>query len=71
MLRYLLVAFGIVLAAVGGVIAYRAYFLEPKAAIVITSTDVRELPDYFRIVVGLVLLMVGAAIAYTSALRKR
>ena len=71
MLRIVIVVFGIVLAAVGGVIAYRAYFLEPTAAIVITNTDVRELPDYFRVITGIVLLIVGAAIAYTAALRKK
>ena len=71
MLRPVMVIFGIVLAAVGGVIAYRAYFLEPSAAIVITNESVRELPDTFRVVSGLVLLVVGAAIAYTAALRKR
>lgn len=71
MLRIILVIFGIVLSAVGGVIAYRAYFLEPSAAVVITSSEVRELPDTFRIVCGLALLVVGAAIAYTAALRKK
>jgi hypothetical protein len=71
MLRAILVVFGIVIAAVGGVVAYRAYFLEPTAAIIITNTDVRELPNTFRIVGGVVLLIVGAAIAYTAALRKK
>jgi hypothetical protein len=71
MLRLILVIFGVVIAAVGGVIAYRAYYLEPRAAVVITNTDVRELPDYFRVITGIVLLIVGAALAYTAALRKR
>ena len=71
MLRPILVIFGVVLAAVGGVIAYRAYFLEPSAAVVITNTDVRELPDYFRVISGIVLLIAGAAIAYTAALRRK
>lgn len=71
MLRIVAVIFGIVLAAVGGVIAYRAYFVEPSAAIVITSTDVRQLPDTLRIVGGLALLIAGAAVAYTAALRKK
>ena len=71
MIRIILVIFGIVLAAVGGVIAYRAYFLEPSAAVIITNTDVRKLPDTFRVVGGIVLLIVGAAIAYTAALRKK
>ena len=71
MLRIILVIFGIVLAAVGGVVAYRAYFLEPSAAIVITNTDVREVPDTFRVVSGIALLIVGAVIAYTAGLRKK
>ena len=71
MLRIIVVIFGIVLAAVGGVVAYRAYFLEPSAAIVITNTDVRELPNTFRVVSGIALLIVGAVIAYTAALRKK
>jgi hypothetical protein len=70
-MRYLIVAVGIVLAAVGGVIAYRAYFLEPSAAIVITSNEVRELPNYTRIVGGCALLIVGALTAYFAGIRKR
>jgi hypothetical protein len=71
LLRIVAVIFGIVLAAVGGVIAYRAYFLEPSVAVVVTNTDVRELPDTFRIVSGVALLIVGAAIAYTAAIRRK
>jgi len=70
MLRPIAIVSGIVLAAVGGVIAYRAFFLEPSAAVVISSKGVRELPDTFRVVEGIVLLIVGAAIALTAALRK-
>ena len=57
MLRIIFMIFGIVLGAVGGVIAYRAYFLEPTAAIVISNEGVRELPNTFRIVGGLLLLI--------------
>ena len=71
MIRIITVVFGIVLAAVGGVVAYRAYYLEPRAAIVITNTDVRELPDYFKVIAGIALLIVGAAIAYSAALRRK
>ena len=71
MLRPIGIIFGVVVAAVGGVIAYRAYYLEPRAAVVITNTDVRELPDYFRVITGIVLLIVGAALAYTAALSKK
>jgi hypothetical protein len=71
MLRVILVIFGIVVAAVGGVIAYRALFLEPSAAIVITNTEIRELPNYTRVVGGIVLLIAGFAIAFFSAARKK
>jgi hypothetical protein len=71
MLRTIVTIFGIVLAAVGGVIAYRVFFLEPGAAVVISNSGVRELPDTFRLVEGIVLLIVGAAIAFTAALRKK
>ena len=70
MLRAFVIIFGIVLAAVGGVIAYRALFLEPASAVVISSKGVRELPDTFRLVEGIVLLIVGAGIALTTALRQ-
>jgi len=70
MLRPIAIIFGIALAAVGGVIAYRAFFLEPSAAIVISSSGVRELPDTFRVVEGIVLLIVGAVIAFLAAVRK-
>jgi hypothetical protein len=71
MLRPIVIIFGIVLAAVGGVIAYRAVFLEPSAAVVISNTGVRELPDTFRLVEGIVLLIVGATIAFTAARRAK
>jgi hypothetical protein len=70
MLRAIAIICGIVLAAVGGVIAYRAFFLEPSAAIVISSEGTRELPDTFRVVGGIALLIVGTALAFTAALRK-
>ena len=70
MLRALAIIFGIVLAAVGGVIAYRAYFVDPAAAVVISERGVRELPDTFRMIEGIAALFVGAAIAYAAARRK-
>jgi hypothetical protein len=70
MLRAIAVVFGIVLAALGGVIAYRAFFLEPAVAVVISEKGVRELPDTARIVEGVALLILGAAIAFFAALRK-
>ena len=64
---------GIVLAAVGGVVAYRAAFIAPRAAVVISESAgrVRELPDLLRIGVGLALLLTGASLAFLCARRRR
>jgi hypothetical protein len=70
-LRIFLIIFGVLLAAAGGVLAYRSYFLEPSAAVVITQTTVREVPNMTRVVGGLVLLGLGAAVAIFAALRRR
>ncbi len=70
MLRAIATIFGIVIAAVGGVIAYRALFVEPSTAVILSDRGVRELPDTFRVVEGTVLLIVGGAIAFTAALKK-
>jgi hypothetical protein len=69
-MRILVTILGVVLAAVGGVIAYRAFFLEPATAIVISNEGIREVPNTFRIVGGCALLVVGAALAFTAATRK-
>ncbi|MGH9882860.1 MAG: hypothetical protein ACRD6N_15590 [Pyrinomonadaceae bacterium] len=68
-MKLVLTILGIVIAAIGGVIAYRALFLEPSAAIVITNSDVREVPNYGRIVGGMVLFVGGAALAFFAAVR--
>jgi hypothetical protein len=62
---------GILIAAVGGVIAYRAFFVEPHAAVIITETSVREAPNMARAAGGLVLLVAGASLALFATLRRR
>jgi uncharacterized protein YjeT (DUF2065 family) len=62
---------GLALATVGGVIAYRALFLEPAAAVVITQEHVRELPNTLRVAGGVALLVAGAALAFFGARRSR
>ena len=69
-MRVFLVILGILLAAVGGVLAYRSYFVEPSAAVVITGTTVRELPNMTRVTLGLLLLLAGTALALFAALRR-
>jgi hypothetical protein len=69
--RVFLIIFGIVLATAGGVLAYRSYFVEPHAVVVITDTTVREVPNMTRVACGLVLFAAGAAVALFAALRRR
>ena len=70
-MRVFLIIFGIALAAAGGVLAYRSYFIEPSAAVVITNTTVREEPNMARVFGGLLLLAVGAAVAIFATLRRK
>ncbi len=70
-MRVFLIIFGVLLAAAGGVLAYRSYFIEPSAAVVITETTVREVPNMTRVAGGLLLLAAGAAVAIFAALRRR
>jgi hypothetical protein len=69
--KALLLIVGIMLATVGGVITYRALYVEPKSAVVITDTDVRELPNYTRVVGGALLFVAGTALALFAATRKK
>jgi hypothetical protein len=69
-LRIIGIIVGIVVGALGGIIAYRALFLEPSSAVVVTETEVRELPDMFRVIGGMAMLAFGAIIAFLAA-RKR
>jgi len=69
-LRILALIFSLVLATAGGVIVYRALFIEPGTGIVITNTNIREVPDALRTGVGIVLLLGGACLAFLSARRK-
>jgi hypothetical protein len=68
--KTLLLIVGIVVATIGGVITYRALYVEPKSAVVITDTDIRELPNYTRVVGGALLFVGGTALALFMATRK-
>jgi hypothetical protein len=71
LLKYLLTLIGIILAALGGVMVYRALYVEPSAGVVITNSQIRELPNYSRIIVGAALLVGGAALGFFAATRRR
>jgi protein-S-isoprenylcysteine O-methyltransferase Ste14 len=70
MLRGIATVLGVVLGAVGGVIAYRALFVDPSAAVVISNEATRELPNMLNVAGGILLLVAGAAIAFFAARRK-
>jgi hypothetical protein len=69
-MKIILLVLGIVLATAGGVITYRALYLEPSSAVVVTESQVREVPNYTRIIGGAVLLVGGTAIAFYGVRRR-
>ena len=69
-MKALLLIVGIIFATIGGVITYRALYVEPRSAVVITDTDMRELPNYTRVVGGALLFVGGTALALFAATRK-
>ena len=69
-MKILLLIVGILVATAGGVITYRALYVEPKSAVVITESEVRELPDYTRVIGGALLFVGGSAMALYAAVRK-
>jgi hypothetical protein len=69
-MRVVALILGILIAALGGVIAYRALFLEPGTALVITSTDIHEVKNWWKAAGGILLLLVGASTAFLAARRR-
>ena len=70
-MKALLLIVGIVIATAGGVMTYRALYIEPKSTVVITETDIRQLPNQARVVAGALLFVGGSALALFAAVRKR
>lgn len=69
-MKTLLLIVGILIATIGGVITYRALYVEPKTAVVITETGIRQLPNQARVVGGALLFIGGSALALYAATRK-
>jgi hypothetical protein len=70
-MKALLLIVGIVVAVAGGVITYRALYIDPKSAIVINeSGGIRELPNQARVVGGALLFVGGSALAIYAGTRK-
>jgi len=68
--KALLLIVGILVATAGGVITYRALYLEPTSAVIITESEVRQLPNYARVIGGALLFVGGSALALYAAVRK-
>ena len=69
-MKAVLLIVGILIATAGGVITYRALYVEPKSAVIITESEVRELPNYGRVITGALLFVGGSALALYSAVRR-
>lgn len=69
--KIILLIVGMAIAAAGGVIAYRALFVEPATAVLLTQTEVRELPNTLRVAGGCALVIIGAVLAFFGARRLR
>lgn len=69
-MKMLLLIVGILVATAGGVICYRALYIEPKSAVVITETGIRQIPNQARVVGGALLFVGGAALALFAATRR-
>jgi hypothetical protein len=69
-MKSLLLIIGILVATSGGVITYRALYVEPKSGVVITDSGIRQIPDQARVVGGALLFVGGSALAIFAATRK-
>jgi hypothetical protein len=72
-MRIVLIIVGIVLAAVGGVIAYHAAFASAPTAFVVneSSGSIREVHNVGRVALGVLLLIAGAGLAFYAARARR
>jgi hypothetical protein len=71
-LKIVALILGIAIAAWGGVIVYRALFIDPSATAVINEGTgaIREVPNMFRVALGTIMLIGGGCIAFYAARRK-
>ena len=70
-MKVLLLIVGIIVATAGGVITYRTLYVEPKSAVVITETGIRQIPNQARVVGGALLFVGGSALALYAATRRK
>lgn len=69
-MKFLFLIVGILIATAGGVMTYRALYVEPRSAVVITESGIRQIPDQARVVGGALMFVGGSALALYAATRK-
>ena len=69
-MKALLLILGILVATAGGVITYRALYVEPRSGVVITDSGIRQIPDQARVVGGALMFVGGSALALFAATRR-
>jgi hypothetical protein len=71
-MKLIAIILGIIVAAWGGVILYRALFIDPSTIAVINEStgSIREFPNMFRVSIGTIMLIGGGCIAFYAARRK-
>jgi hypothetical protein len=69
-MKTFLLFLGVLVATAGGVITYRALYVEPTSAVVITETGIRQIPNQARVVSGALLFVGGSALAIFAATRR-
>ena len=69
-MKTLLLIVGILLATAGGVITYRALYLEPKSAVISETGSIRQIPNQARVVGGALMFVGGSALALYAAIKK-
>lgn len=69
-MKAFLLILGVLMATVGGVITYRALYVEPKSGVVITETGIRQIPNQARVVGGALLFVSGSALALYAATKR-
>ncbi len=70
-MKAFLLIVGILVATAGGVITYRTLYVEPRSAVVITETGIRQIPNQARVVGGALLFVGGSALALYAATRRK
>jgi hypothetical protein len=69
--KTLLLILGILIATAGGVVTYRALYIEPKSTVLITESGIRQLPDQARVIGGALMFVGGSALALFAVARGR